>query len=170
MCPEGNNQRRNGELKKWLIVSSTNTDHDDDNLTWNSCTSCAANRVQFSLYRIFKSSVIDQSRSTVLQIRKWKICMNSASIKETIEYHFTRKHEHMLSQLKLIVSGRVHFCGLSWVVIMVRYQRSNCWLSLGDDNCSHKHTMIIRWKGWRNRDLIEMLWFAPLLWHTWNNY
>lgn len=35
-------------------------------LTWKCCTSWAASRVQFSLYKIFKSSVIDHNRSTVL--------------------------------------------------------------------------------------------------------
>lgn len=36
--------------------------------TWNCWTSCAAKRVQFSLYNIFRSSVMDHRRSTVLKI------------------------------------------------------------------------------------------------------
>lgn len=35
--------------------------------TWNCCTSWAASRVQFSLYNMLRSSVIDHKRSTVLK-------------------------------------------------------------------------------------------------------
>lgn len=45
-------------IEKWCSVQV---------FTWKCCTSWAASRVQFSLYNMFRSSVMDHSRSTVLQ-------------------------------------------------------------------------------------------------------
>ena len=56
----------------WVCECECECDCESEKLTWKCCTSWAAKRVQFSLYKIFKSSVIDHKRSTVLKIQKQK--------------------------------------------------------------------------------------------------
>lgn len=67
------------QKKKWCVSHSFSQVCENVKLmiflTWNCWTSCAAKRVQFSLYKMFRSSVIDHNRSTVLY-KQEKLCQN----------------------------------------------------------------------------------------------